>query len=140
MKKAFKGLFKGKKSKKDESPSTATETAGPADAKPTETTPAAPAPATAPEHAETESTPATAPVAGDAPVEAPAPAAPAAAPAHDEAKKDQVAALTEVRKATASRSLSHSNPISQEYEEEDAWEGSRRRMKVALDNQWTGPA
>jgi hypothetical protein len=144
MKKAFKGLFRGKKSKKEEPKPTATSeapAATPAQTKPTETTPAAPAPATAPEPAKTETTPAATSEAPAAPV--PAPAEPAAVPASDPAQskvtKDEAAALTEVKKATSSRlsSPSHSRPSP--YSGDDACDGSRRRQKVDLDNQWNGP-
>jgi hypothetical protein len=138
MKKAFKGLFRGKKSKKEEPKPTATSEASttPAQTKPSETTPAAPAPATAPEPAKTETAPA-----ATSGASAPAPAEPAAVPASDpaqgEAKKDEAAALTEVKKATSSRlsSRSHSSPLP--YHGDNAWHGSRRRQKVGLDNsQW----
>jgi len=144
MKKAFKGLFRGKKSKKEEPKPTATGEAAaatPAQTKPTETTPAAPAPATAPEPAKTETTPAATSAEPAAPV--PAPAEPAAAPASDpaqsEVKKDEAAALTEVKKATSSRftSRSHSSPLP--YRGNEACDGSRRRQKVDLDYQWNGP-
>jgi hypothetical protein len=139
MKKAFKGLFRGKKSKKQEPQPTATSEAAttPAQTKPTETTPAAPAPATAPEPAKTETTPA---VTSGAPA---APAQPAAAPASDaaqgEVKKDEAAALTEVKNATSSRLSSRSDFSPLSYSSDDACHGSRRRQKVDLDNQWKGP-
>lgn len=143
MKKAFKGLFKGKKSKKEEPKPTATSEASttPAQTKPSETTPAAPAPVPVLEPAKTETTPA-APASASAPV--PAPAEPAAVPASDpaqgEAKKDEAAALAEVKQATSSRlsSPSHSSPLP--YRGDDAWHGSRRRQKVGLDrSQWNDP-
>jgi hypothetical protein len=120
MKKAFKGLFKSKKPKKEESTPTATtsDAATPATAKPTETTPAAPAPATAPEAAKTETTPATT---GSVPAAPSAAAAPAQVPVQGEAKQHEAAALTEVRKATQSRSTSSSNSNSQQYREGEAW-------------------
>ena len=137
VKKVFKGLFKGgKKSKKEEPKPTATsEAATPAHANPTETAPAAPVPATAPEAAKTETTSATTGSVPTEPVEA---AAPVQAPIQAEAKDDEAAALTEVRKATQSRSTSCSNPRPQQYREDDAWNGARRRQRVTLDNQCNG--
>jgi hypothetical protein len=131
MKRAFKGLFKGKKSKKEEpQPAASAETATPTHAKPTESTPAAPTPATLPEPVKTETTPATANTASAEPV---------AAPVQGEASKDEAAALSEVRKATQSRSTSRSNSSPQQYRESEAWNGARRRQKVALDNEWSDP-
>jgi hypothetical protein len=130
MKKAFKGLFKGKKSKEEPKPTASSETATPTHAKPTESAPAAPAPATLPDPVKTETTPATTNT---------APAEPAAAPVQGEANKDEAAALSEVRKATQSRSTSRSNSNPQQYREGEAWNGARRRQKVALDNEWSDP-
>jgi hypothetical protein len=137
VKKVFKGLFKGgKKSKKEEpKPTVTSEAATPAHANPTETAPAAPVPATAPEAAKTETTSATT---GSVPAEPVAAAAPAQAAVQAEAKHDEAAALTEVRKATQSRSTSSSNPSPQQYREGNAWNGARRRLKVALDNECNG--
>lgn len=127
VKKAFKSLFrkKDKQPKKEEAKPTATSpAAAPADVKPTETTPAAPAPATAPAPAKAEG----APVA-----ESSKPAAPV--PAQGETKKEE-AALTEVKKATASRSLSSSGCASGNAQGADYWDGSRWRHKVDMDNDW----
>ena len=141
MKKALRGIFRGKKSKREEPKPTATSEASttPAQTKPNETTPAAPAPATAPEPVKTETTPA-----ATSRASAPAPAEPAAVPASDpaqsETKKDEVATLAEVKQATSSRlsSRSYSSPLP--YREDDAWHGSRRRQKVGLDDsQWNDP-
>lgn len=140
MKKAFKGLFGKKKAKKEESPSaTATEQPSTSNAKPTETTPAAPVPAAAPEPAKSEGT--TAP-AGSAPAAQPdsAPVAvPSVAPAQDESKKDEAAALAEVKQATQSRSTSLLPLETREHGDDGCWDGSRRRQKVALDSDWNSP-
>ena len=140
MKKAFKGLFSSKKKDKThkhehEATPTTAESSTAAHAKPTETTPSAPAPATAPAPAKTETTP---PVVADAP----SPAAPA--PAHGEvapeAKKEEVAALTELKKATESRSISiyTGSATSSAVSPVDSSDGSRWRMKASMDDDWTG--
>lgn len=140
MKKAFKGLFSKKKAKKEEPAPTATAAEPtPSHAKPTETTPAAPAPATAPEPAKSEAAPlstGTAPAAE--PAAAPA-AAPVAAPAPVESNKDEVAALAEVKQATQSRSTFLHPCETREHGDDDCWDGSRRRQKVALDSDCNGP-
>ena len=132
MKKAFKGLFRKKPKKEEPKPTTTTEPASPAQTNPTETTPAAPAPATAPAPVKTETTPV---ATGSAPVE---PAQPAAVPAQGETNKDEVAALAEIKKATQSRLTSHTSK-SQQYDTTECWSGSRRRQKVAMDNERDSP-
>lgn len=148
LKKAFKGLFNKKKAKKEEpAPTATTEQPSASTSKPSETTPAAPAPATAPEPVTSENAPAstgTAPAAAPAPAPAPAPVAapvaePAAAPAQSESKTDEAAALAEVKQATQSRSTSLYHSDSREHGDDDCWDGSRRRQKVALDSDWDGP-
>ena len=135
MKKAFKGLFSKKKAKKEEpAPTATTEQPSASTTKPTETTPAAPAPATAPEPVQSENAPAST---GTAPAAAPA-AEPAAAPAQGEPKKDEAAALAEVKQATQSRSTSLFPSETHEHGD-DCWDGSRRRQKIALDSDWDGP-
>lgn len=137
LKKAFKGLFGKKKAKKEETaPTATTEQPTASTSKPTETTPAAPAPATAPEPAKSEPAPAST---GTAPAAAPAAqpdAAPAAAPVDSEPKKDEAAALAEVKQTTQSRSTSLHPSEAREYGDDDYRDGSRRRQKVALDNDW----
>lgn len=133
LKKAFKGLFGKKKAKKEETaPTATTEQPTASTSKPTETTPAAPAPATAPEPAKSEPAPAST---GTAPAAAPA-ASPAAAPVDSEPKKDEAAALAEVKQATQSRSTSLHPSETREYGDDDYGDGSRRRQKVALNNDW----
>lgn len=137
LKKAFKGLFGKKKAKKEETaPTATTEQPTASTSKPTETTPAAPAPATAPEPAKNEPAPAstgTAPAAVPAAQPAAAPsAAPAAAPLDTEPKKDQAAALAEVKQATQSRSTSLFPAQTREYD--DLGDNSKRRPEVALDS------
>ena len=112
MKKALKGIFRGKKSKKEEPQPTATPEASttPAQTKPSETTPAAPAPATAPEAAKLETTPAAPSLtSAPAPVSAEPAAVSASDPAQGEAKRDEAAALAEVKQATSSRLSSRLN-------------------------------
>ncbi|KAF2633990.1 hypothetical protein BU25DRAFT_405823 [Macroventuria anomochaeta] len=123
MKKAFKGLFSKKKTKKEElAPTATTEQPSASTAKPTETTPAAPAPATAPEPVKSET----------------APASTGTAPAQSEPNKDEAAALAEVKQATQSRSTSFFAPEIGEHGDDDYWNGSRRRQKVALDSDRDG--
>jgi len=136
VKKAFRGLFKKKPKKTEAAPTATSEVASPAQAAPSTTTPAAPAPATVPEPDKVESTQAKADA---APVPAAEPPKPAVLPVAGEPKKDEAAALTEVRKATESRSTSHSTHHSQQHKDSECWDGSRRRLKVAMDNQWDGP-
>ncbi|KAJ4371897.1 hypothetical protein N0V86_008451 [Didymella sp. IMI 355093] len=137
LKKAFKGLFGKKKTKKEETaPTATTEQPTASTSKPTETTPAAPAPATVPEPAKSEPAPAST---GTAPAAAPAAqpaAAPAVAPApvDSEPNKDEAAALAEVKQATQSRSTSLYPNEAREYDDDDLGDGSRRRQKVSLDN------
>ena len=126
VKKAFKGLF----NKKKPTPTAATEEPTASHAQPTETTPAAPAPATAPELVQSEGAPST----GTAPA-----AAPAAAPAQGESNQGEAAALAEVKQATQSRSTSLLPSETREHGDEDCYDGSRRRQKVALDSDWHGP-
>ena len=135
MKKAFKSLFSKKKAKKEEpAPTATTEQPSASTTKPTETTPAAPAPAIAPEPVKSEAVPATSGTAPAAqPAAAPA-AASAAAPAQIEPKKDEAAALAEVKQATHSRSTSLIPSRTREHGDDDCWDGSRRRQKVALDS------
>lgn len=128
VKKAFKGLFKKKAKKEEAKPTTTAEASKPADAKPTETTPAAPAPATAPAPAKAEAAPA---------ADGSKPAAPA--PAEGETKKEE-AALTEVKKATASRSTSNSSIIPDNKRDTNCWDGSRWRQKAVTDDDWTDRA
>lgn len=131
VKKAFKSLFNKKKAKKEESaPTATTEQPTASTTKPTETTPAAPAPATAPEPVKSEATPATS---GTAPA-----AQPAAAPAQEEPRNDEAAALAEVKQATQSRSTSLFLSETREHGDDDCWDGSRRRQKVALDSDRDG--
>jgi hypothetical protein len=128
LKKAFKGLFGKKKAKKEETaPTATTEQPTASTSKPTETTPAAPAPATAPEPAKSEAVPAST---GTTPV-----AQPAAAPVDSEPKKDETAVLAEVKQATQSRLTSLYPTHTGEYDDY-LGDGSRRRQKVALDNDW----
>jgi hypothetical protein len=139
VKKAFKGLFNKKKAKKEEpAPTATTEQPSASHAKPTETTPAAPVPASAPEPAQGEAAPAST---GTAPAAQPAaqPAAPAAIPAQSEPTKDEAAALAEVKQATQSRSPSLHPSETREHGDNDCWDGSRRRQKVALDSDRKGP-
>lgn len=132
VKKAFKGLFSKKKAKKEEpAPTATTEQPSASHAKPTETTPAAPAPATAPEPASSESAPAST---GTAP-----PAQPAAVPAQGENNKDEAAALAEVKQATQSRSTPLLPSDARAHGDDDCWDGSRRRQKVAIDSGRDGP-
>jgi hypothetical protein len=116
VKKALRGLFSKKKTKKNQpAPTATTETpsssqAKPAETKPTETTPAAPAPATAPEAAKPEAakpetSTGTAPPA--AAVAAPVAAAVAPAQGASEPTQDTTAPVAEVREATRSMSLFH---------------------------------
>jgi hypothetical protein len=142
MKKAFKGLFKKKPKKEEPTPTTNTDTpsgAAPAHPPASETTPPAPAPATAPEPAKTEATPGTT---SSAPAPAPVPAqpVPASAPAQDGANKDEVAALAEVKRATQSRSTSHSTPHPQLHSTSDS-DGSRWRHRIdSSDDVWRDPS
>lgn len=141
MKKVFKGLFSSKKKDKthkheqEATPTTTAESSAAAHAKPTETTPSAPAPAIAPAPAKTETTP---PVAADAP--APAAPAPAHGEVEPEAKKEEVAPLTELKKATESRSISiyTGSATSSAISPVDCSDGSRWRMKADMDDDWTG--
>ncbi|KAF1828962.1 hypothetical protein BDW02DRAFT_574417 [Decorospora gaudefroyi] len=135
MKKAFKGLFKSKKSKKAEpKPTASSETAAPAKPTESQTAPAAPAPAPAPEPVQAEVTPAMASVAPAQPASGSAPA-----PPQDKANKDEAAALAEVKRATQGRLTSRSHSHPQQYREGEAWNGARHRQKVARDNEWGGP-
>lgn len=126
LKKGFKSLFSKKPKKEEPTPTASSEVSSPAATKPSETTPAAPAPATAPEPATTSSEPAQ-------------PAQPAAVQSPGEPKKDEAAALTEVKKATQSRSTSRSTSNVQLPQEDDYWNGARRRQKIAMDDDWGGP-
>jgi hypothetical protein len=153
MKRAFKGLFK-KKPKTEEPTPTATTAApsasAPAHPPASETTPPAPLPATAPESAKTEATPGTsssapppAPEPAHAPVQqaaAPAPVQQAAAPApaKDEANKDETTALAEVKRATHSRSTSHSTPPFPFHSSHDS-DGSRWRHRLGTHDDWSDP-
>ena len=120
MKKAFKGLFRSKKPKKEEpTPTTSSGATSQAHVEPTETTPAAPAPATTPwahEPAKTELMPArTSSVAPQ----------PAAVPAQDEPNTGEAPALNDVKKASQSRSIFHV-PDPQQYRDANYWSGSKR--------------
>lgn len=139
MKKLFKGLFKSRKDKAKKDGATPTtntaaaESSTHAPTKPTETTPAAPAPVTAPTpaHATTKAD-TEAPVTSDAHPAAPVPAV---TPSIDGPKKDETAALTEVKKTTESRSnfnytISPNTSPATCAAKENNCSGSRWRLKV----------